>query len=263
MTTWRVAAAQISSGTDVTANLALCVSAVDAAADRGARLVVLPEAAMASFAIAPTQVAEPLDGPFASGLREAAARRGITVVAGMFEPAADGRCFNTLLVTGPGVEASYRKVHLFDAFASRESDTVAPGTAYETVLIDGVTVGLATCYDVRFADQFTELGRRGAQVVVLPASWADGPGKAEQWDVLTRARALDAQAWFVGCGQARPDGVEPVKAPLGIGCSVVADPLGAVHGRLDDRPGLLVRDIDLELVARVRDQIPVLRSGMP
>ena len=91
---------------------------------------------------------------------------------------------------GAGVdEVTYRKIHLFDAFTTTESDTVAPGDEVVTADVDGWTVGLATCFDVRFPDQFTELGRRGSDLVVLPASWGDGPGKASQWDLLTRARA--------------------------------------------------------------------------
>ena len=82
---------------------------------------------MACFGTDLASVAEPLDGPFATGLRKAAADLGVVVVAGLFEPAEDGRVHNTLLVTGPGVETSYRKIHLYDAFGSRESDTVAPG----------------------------------------------------------------------------------------------------------------------------------------
>jgi predicted amidohydrolase len=256
-----VAAAQVRSGTDPVANLEQATDAVRRAADAGARLVVLPEATSGSFARNPKHAAEPLDGPFAEGIRAAAADAGVTVVVGLFEPAGDGRVHNTLLVTGPAGEATYRKVHLFDAFDSRESDTVAPGDGYVVTDVDGgdagsVRVGLATCYDVRFADQFTALGSRGAELVVLPTSWGDGPGKADQWDVLVRARALDSQAWLLAAAQAWQ---EPVKgAPLGIGRSVLVDPLGAVHARLGADPDLLVAEVDLDVVGQVRKRIPVL-----
>jgi deaminated glutathione amidase len=256
-----VAAAQVRSGTDRAANLSSALTAVRRAADAGARLVVLPEATMASFARNPARSAEPLDGPLASAVREAASHAGVTVVVGLFEPTADGRVHNTLLVTGPAGDAAYRKVHLFDAFDSRESETVAPGEGYVTADVDGgdaglVRIGLATCYDVRFADQFTALGARGAELVVLPASWGDGPGKAEQWDVLVRARALDAQAWLLAAAQAWQ---EPVNgAPLGIGRSALVDPLGVVHRQLGAEPDLLVGEVDLDLVGTVRARIPVL-----
>jgi predicted amidohydrolase len=252
----RVAAAQILTGADPVANLAGAVEAVRCAADAGAALVALPEATLAAFGSDLRAVAEPLDGPFATGLRKVAEETGVVVVAGLFEPSADGRVYNTLLATGPGVEASYRKIHLYDAFGSRESDLVAPGKELVTFELEGLTVGLATCYDLRFADQFSALGRLGAQLVVVPASWGAGPGKEEQWDLLTRARASDAQAWLLACDQAwtPPSGTDP----LGIGRSVLADPLGRVNARLGSETGLLLGTVDAELAAATRQRVPIL-----
>ncbi|HRW19108.1 MAG TPA: carbon-nitrogen hydrolase family protein [Dermatophilaceae bacterium] len=254
--TLRVAAVQLSSGPDPVANLAQAAELVARAADDGARLVVLPEAAMACFGTRLREIAEPVDGAFGTGLRELAARHTVTIVAGMFEPADDGRVHNTLLLTGPDGEATYRKIHLYDAFGSRESAVVNPGTEHVVVDACGTRIGLATCYDVRFADQFTALGRAGAQVVALPASWGDGPGKAEQWDLLVRARAMDAQAYLVAAGQAWVAGQE--REPLGIGRSAVTDPLGRVVARLGHEPGVLVTTIDLGLVPDVRERVPIL-----
>ena len=118
MTLLRVAAAQVTAGPAPDANLATATAAVRRAAADGASLVVLPEAVLASFGTDLRAVAEPLDGPFATGLRKVAAELGVVVVAGVFEPSGDGRVHNTLLVTGPGVETSYRKIHLYDAFGS-------------------------------------------------------------------------------------------------------------------------------------------------
>ncbi len=89
-----------------------------------------------------------------------------------------GRVRNTLLATGRGVEASYDKIHLFDAFGFRESRTVAPGVEPVTFDVDGVTIGLATCYDVRFPGLFQALADQGALITLLPASWGAGPGQA-------------------------------------------------------------------------------------
>ena len=100
-----------------------------------------------------------------------------------------GKVRNTLLVTGRGIEASYDKIHLFDAFGFAESDTVDAGTEPVTFELDGVTFGLATCYDIRFPGLFTENADRGADVNIVCASWGSGPGKAEQWKLLARARA--------------------------------------------------------------------------
>lgn len=256
MTVLRVAACQFTATPDPADNLRTARDVIGRAADAGARLAVLPEGAMACFGTDLAAVAQPLDGPYADGVRAIAAEHGITVVTGMFEPADTGRVHNTLLLTGPGGDASYRKIHLYDAFGAKESDLVAPGSDLVTADIDGVRVGLSTCYDVRFADQFTALGRAGAQLVVLPASWGEGPGKAAQWDLLAAARAHDAQAWLLACDQAwtPPKG----KQALGIGRSLLADPRGHVRAQLGGEPGLLVSDVDTHLVEQVRAQVPVL-----
>ena len=242
----RVALCQIVSTPDPAANLQLVAEGLREAAAAGARLAVFPEATMACFGVPLAPLAEPLDGPWATEVRRLAAEAGLTAVVGMFTPADDGRVANALLVTGPGVDAHYDKIHLFDAFGFAESRTVAPGAEPLVVDVEGTRVGFATCYDVRFPGLFTALADRGATVVVTAASWGAGEGKREQWELLVRARALDSTSWVVACGQADPrsTGVEPSgKAPTGIGFSAVATPVGTLHDELAAAPGVLVRSI--------------------
>ncbi len=259
----RTALAQVVAGTDPAANLALVADAVTRAAAEGARLLVLPEATMCAFGVPLAPVAEPLDGPWASEVRRLAGEAGLTVVVGVFTPSDDGRVRNTLLVTGAGVEASYDKVHLFDAFGSAESATVSPGEGLVVLDVDGVGVGLATCYDLRFPGLFTALAEAGAELVVVPASWGAGPGKREQWDVLVRARALDSTCFVAACDQADPAtaGVAArAGAPTGIGASLVASPFGAVLGQLGPAPGMLVLDVPVHEVPAARAVLPVLAN---
>jgi predicted amidohydrolase len=258
----RIALAQIASTADPTHNLELIEDGVRRAAGAGAALVVFPEATMCRFGVPLGPVAEPLDGPWAARVRAIAADAGLTVVAGMFTPADDGRVHNTLLVTGGGVEASYDKIHLFDAFGFAESRTVAPGTKPVSIEVGAVAVGLTTCYDVRFPGLFQELAGGGAAVIVVPASWGAGPGKREQWDLLIRARALDSTAFVAACDQADPAtiGEDAGSAPRGIGASAVVDPLGRVLDQLGPEPGLLVVDLDLSAVEKARKIVPVLAN---
>ncbi len=259
----RLALAQIVSTIDPGRNLDLVRAAAADAAARGARLVVLPEATMCAFGVSLAPVSEPLDGPWAGAVRDIAAQHDITVVAGMFTPAAGGRVRNTLLATGRGVDAWYDKIHLFDAFGFRESATVAPGNQPVTVEIDGVTVGLATCYDLRFPGLFQTLGSRGARLIVVPSSWAAGDGKRDQWDLLVRARALDSTSFVAACDQADPLSIGVGRrgtAPTGIGASAVVSPLGAIVDQLGEAPGLLVVDVDPGEVDDARMQIPVLAN---
>ncbi|MEO6795244.1 MAG: nitrilase-related carbon-nitrogen hydrolase, partial [Mycobacterium sp.] len=200
----RIACAQILSGIDPTANLQLVADYTDRAAAEGAKLVVFPEATMCRFGVPLSPVAEPLDGPWATRLRDIAARAGVTVVAGMFTPASDGRVVNTLLAAGPHTDAHYHKIHLYDAFGFAESRTVAPGFDPVVIDVDGVGVGLSTCYDIRFPALYTELADRGAQLIAVCASWGTGPDKLRQWELLACARALDSTSYIAAVGQADP-----------------------------------------------------------
>jgi predicted amidohydrolase len=257
----RVALAQIVSTEDVDANLRLVVDTAERASGEGADLVVFPEATMRSFGHPLGEIAEPIDGGWAETVGRTARRLGLTIVVGMFSPGDEGRVRNTLLVAGPGGSTSYDKIHLFDAFGFTESRTVQPGDRVVTARVGDTTVGLATCYDIRFPDLFVASARAGALVQVVVASWGAGPGKAEQWEVLARARALDSTSIVVAVGQADPAsaGVDAVAdAPTGIGHSVVVSPLGEVLHRLGREPDLLVVDLDLESVHQARRTVPVL-----
>lgn len=260
----RLAVAQIISGSDPGLNLELIRDYAARAADARAELVVFPEAAMCAFGNDLNAVAEPLDGPWAESVRGVAAELGITIVAGMFTPGSGGRVRNTLLVTGPGVEAAYDKIHLFDAFGFAESDSVDAGESPVTFQVGETVFGLATCYDVRFPALFAANARAGAQVNIVCASWGAGAGKADQWDLLVRARAVDSTSFVIACGQGDPASVGAPSAgtaPTGIGRSAVVSPLGVTLAALGDEPELAVIDIDTADIAQVRAKLPVLANA--
>jgi predicted amidohydrolase len=265
----RIALAQILSGTDPAANLALVRDYTDQAADAGAKLVVFPEATMCRFGVPLRPIAEPIDGPWADGVRRIATNAGITVIAGMFTPTDDGRVTNTLIAAGPGTpnepDAHYDKIHLYDAFGFTESRTVAPGREPVVITVDGILVGLSICYDIRFPALYTELARRGAQLIVACASWGSGPGKLEQWTLLARARALDSMSYVAAVGQADPGSTltgpgTGSGAPTGVGGSLVVSPLGEVIAAAGAQPQLVAADIDVDKVDKARDSIAVLRN---
>ncbi|BBZ73327.1 carbon-nitrogen hydrolase family protein [Mycobacterium paraseoulense] len=261
----RIALAQILSGTDPAANLDLVREYAGRAAASGAQLVVFPEATMCRFGVPLAPIAEPVDGPWATSVRRIATDCGLTVVAGMFTPADDGRVRNTLIAAGPGSpnepDAHYDKIHLYDAFGFTESRTVAPGREPVVITVAGVRVGLTVCYDVRFPALYTELARRGAQLIAVCASWGAGPGKLDQWTLLARARAIDSMTYVAATGQADPgESLTASGAPTGVGGSLVASPFGEVVASAGPGPQLVVADIDLDRVAKARESIAVLRN---
>ncbi len=259
----RIALAQITSSPDPGANLKTVEEITARAADDGARLVVFPEATMCRFGSSLARIAEPIDGPWADGVRRIAAQTQITVVAGMFCPSGDGRVTNTLIATGPDTDTHYDKIHLYDAFGFLESRTVAPGYQPVTINVDDVVVGLTTCYDIRFPELYVDLAQRGAQLITVSASWGSGPGKLEQWTLLTRARALDTAAFVAACDQAYPGDEIAATGPTGVGGSVVAGPYGDVVAAAGPDAQLLCCDVDVDNVAKAQDTLAVLRNRSP
>ena len=271
MSTLRVALAQILSGADPQENLELIATQTAGAAEHGAQLVIFPEATMRRFGLPLVEIAEPVDGPWVQQLKKIAEHHQLVVVAGMFTPSGDGRVKNTLRAVGPGVDAHYDKIHLFDAFGFRESETVAPGSEPVMISVGEARIGLTTCYDVRFPSLYVRLAELGAQVICIAASWGAGPGKIEQWQLLTRARALDSTSYVVAAGQADPAAVgsrsraaalrkNEGTAPTGVGYSAAISPRGEVLRSLGAEPGLLVADLDLDVVEQTRAAIPVLAN---
>ncbi|KAF0846210.1 carbon-nitrogen hydrolase family protein [Nocardia caishijiensis] len=257
-TTVPIAVVQFAPQTDTSANLAALREYVRTAAEAGARVVVAPEYSMFAVTRLDDRVvaaAEPLDGPFTTGLAALAAEFGVHLVAGVVElptPGAD-RISNTLVAHGPdGARlALYRKVHLYDAFGHLESDVVAAGPLLEpaTFTVDGVIFGMQTCFDLRFPEGCRRVAAAGAHVLLLPAQWIPGPAKVDQWTTLLRARAIENTVYVAAADQC---------APLGAGASMIVDPAGTVLAELGDEPGVLTASIDPAHLARVRTANPSL-----
>ena len=256
----RVALCQIPVSSDPSVNLARARAAIASAARQGAQLAVFPEGTQARFGTDLRAAAAPLDGAFGTGLLEAAREHAVAVVAGVFEPAPDGRVYNTAMAidaTGQ-LAARYRKIHLFDALGQRESDLVAPGDELVIADLAGLRVGLLTCYDVRFPEQARALAAAGAQLLVIPAAWAAGLFKEEHWVTLVRARAIENTIWVAAAGQV-PDPAEPATgAPTGIGRSMLVDPMGTVRADLGSAECVGVGELDAGMLDRVRAVLPGL-----
>ena len=259
MNVMRIALCQIPVSPDPKTNLERARDALADAAAKGAELAVFPEATLTRFGKRVTEAAEPLDGPFVTGLAEAARVHGVGVIAGVFEPVEGdgGKVFNTAVVLDRQGEiaATYRKIHLFDSFGSLESKLVAPGDEPVVVDIDGLRVGLITCYDVRFPELARALVDQGAEAFVVIAAWASGLMKEDHWVTLVKARAIENTMWTVAVGQAPEPGTHD---GFGVGRSLLVDPLGTVRADLGPEAGVHVGEIDLSVTERVRETLPCL-----
>jgi deaminated glutathione amidase len=259
----RLALCQLAVSSKPAVNLARVQSALREAADQGADLAVFPEATQLRFGSDLAAAAEPVStGVFAAGLASAAKETGVALVAGVFEPAPDGRVYNTAVAyDGTGeLVASYRKLHLFDAFGQRESDNVAPGSDIVTCDLGGMPAGLQICYDIRVPEVSRALTLAGARLLVVPAAWASGLFKEEHWVTLVRARAIENTVWVAAVGQV-PDPDEPTHRNLaGSGRSMLVDPFGVVRTDLGPAPRVVVTEVEQGLVDEVRKSVPSLAN---
>nr|WP_227464553.1 carbon-nitrogen hydrolase family protein [Nocardioides lijunqiniae] len=247
----RVALVQEVAGLDPAGNRARLEPATPSDAD----LVVFPEAFARDFGEAGSDVgpfAEPVDGPFGQEVERVAAQRGTTLVAGMFEASQDpARPWNTLLVRGAAT-AAYRKVHLYDSFGYRESDRLLAGPVEPTVVdVAGFSVGLLTCYDLRFPELARALVDRGAEVLVVPAAWVAGERKVDHWRTLVRARAIENTVFVAAAGQ---------PGPRYSGHSLVVDPMGDVLAEAADGPAVLRATLTRAALDQARRTNPSLSN---
>ena len=263
-----VAVLQMNSGTDKEANIASALELIDRAANSGARLVVLPEV---WTYLGPDEGnrpnAEAVPGPVSELLADRARRHGIYVHSGSYlETRSDSPgLYNTSVVLNPDgdIIARYSKIHMFDVVLDgdakyMESATVTPGDEIVTVDIEGVTVGLAICYDLRFPELFRILTLRGARTIILPAAFTMTTGK-DHWEVLIRARAIENEVYFVACGQW---GMHP-PGNWCYGRSIIVDPWGTVLATAQDGIGIAHATLNDERVSAVRRQIPSLANRQP
>jgi predicted amidohydrolase len=220
-----------------------------------ADLVVLPEVYQRDLGRPDEELgpdAEDLDGPFVEALTARAAGHGGTWVAGMIERSDDPEHpYNTLVVVDrDGLRASYRKIHLYDSFGYKESDRLVAGERTPVVVdVEGLPVGLMTCYDLRFPELARELSRDALPLLVVPAAWVAGPRKLHHWRTMVTARAIENVAYVAAVGQS---------APRYTGHSMLVDPRGDVVVEAGDDDAVVVGGVSVALVDEARAENPSL-----
>jgi predicted amidohydrolase len=265
----KVAAVQLSSGSDPSRNVDEAERLVEEAADQGARYVQLPEyfnflGPFSGFAGA----AEAIPGPTTDRMAKLAKSRGLTLHLGSLleESPDEGKLFNTSVVIGPTGEivATYRKIHLFDvnvpgAIVHRESEIIAPGYEMVVARLEGFELGLSVCFDVRFPELYRGLALAGAEVIAIPAAFNAVTGRAH-WDLLVRARAIENHVFVIAAAQVgtTAEGIATY------GHSLIVDPWGVVLAEsVGDKPEVVVATLDLSDVGRRRSQIAVMDFRRP
>lgn len=262
-----VALVQLDARSDVATNLASAVALADEAAAGGTRLVALPEYLLYrgpddGFRSA----ASPIPGPNTEPFAEVARRHGAWIlIGGMPEVSGDPRRpYNTSVLLAPDgtVAATYRKIHLFDVAVvdgptETESACMTAGDRLVTADIDGAFMGLSICYDVRFPELYRALALAGAQILAVPAAFTERTGR-DHWEVLLRARAIENAAYVIAPAQ-----IGGLPGKPAFGRSMIIDPWGTILAQAPDAVGIIRADLDLDRVAALRHQIPVLANRRP
>ena len=264
----RVAAVQLNSTADFSANLASAERLTRAAASDGARLIVLPEKWTAMGSDEDLRAAaQPLEGAAIEWACALARELQVDLIAGSIVEQVEGqeKLANTSVHADPQGElrAVYRKLHMFDVEvggrAYRESDLEEPGDEIVcSQAADGTELGLSICYDLRFPELYRILAVRGARVIVVPAAFTLATTR-DHWETLLRARAIENQAFVVAANQV---GAHPGGHRSG-GRSMIVDPWGLVLAQAPDGEAYAIAELDLERQAQVRAQLPSLANRRP
>jgi len=256
------AAVQMNSRADKADNLRVAIELTEAAAQAGATLIVLPEYTdYLGPSAAVDSIAEPIPGKVSLAFGELAARLGVTLVAGSCWERSAALLHNTVTVfTSSGeLAATYRKLHLFDVDLdgikeASESRRITPGDRVVSVEADGLPLGIATCYDLRFPEIFRIQALAGDRVLTIPSAFRERTGR-DHWEVLLRTRAIENQCYVVAANQVGTDG----RGVSYFGRSMIIDPWGIVLACAPDEPGFVLAPIETERQDRLRRDMPVLR----
>ena len=236
------------------------------AAANGAQVIVLPEMWDCPYSndyFRP--YAEPEDGETVQFMSELAKELGIYLIGGSISELDDDKVYNTSFSFDREgkIIGKHRKVHLFDidvegGIRFMESDTLTAGDQMTVIDTPYCKIGVAICYDVRFPEWFRKMALAGAQLIVLPAAFNMTTGPLH-WDLTMRARALDNQVYFAATAPARDE--NGIYVSYGNSCCV--DPWGQFIAHADETQQIIYSDIDLDVVASVRQQLPLLKHRRP
>lgn len=258
----RVALCQMKVGCDKDQNLYSARKMVEQAAQREARLIVLPEVFNAPYETSLfREHGEHVPGVSSQALQEMAREFQAFIVGGsIIERDDQGRCYNTCLVYEPNGEllAKHRKVHLFDIHIPgkirvQESLSLSPGQNLTLFHIMGWRAAVMICYDIRFPEMVRLAVLAGADMLIVPAAFNLTTGPLH-WDLLMRSRAMDSQAYVMACSPA----LNEAAAYKAWGHSMLVDPWGTVIAQAGQGEEIIIGDLDAEVVQQVRAELPVL-----
>ena len=235
---------------DRAANFDRLAPQVARAAGAGAELVLLSETFSTGFSMTPG-IGEPEDGPSAQFLAAQAAEHGVWVGGSCPEIGPGQQLpYNSFVLAGPdGTAHRYRKLHPFTH--AGEHERFRAGEEPVTVEVGGLRITPFICYDLRFADVFWTAAP-GTDVYLVPANWPSA--RRLHWQTLLQARAIENQAYVVGCNRVGTAG----DGTGHVGDSRIVSPMGELLATAADVETIVLADVDPAEVAATRDRLKFL-----
>jgi len=262
----KVAAIQMASGPNVSANLTEAGKLISQAVDGGAKLVVLPEnfAVMGITEKDKLKVAEQEgSGPIQDFLAGEAEKHGIWLVGGTIpiktSDASRIRAASLVFNDKGKPAARYDKIHLFDVTLEEsgetyhESETIEHGDSITVTDTPFGRLGIAVCYDLRFPEMFRSMADQNVEIIAVPSAFTAITGKAH-WETLVRARAIENLAYVVASAQ----GGYHVSGRETYGNSMIVDPWGTIQDCLPRGSGVVLGELDMQKIQNTRRSFPVL-----
>ncbi len=234
---------------NIDSNLAKGFAALRRVAEQGAQLAVLPEMWSCGYDYRNLVALAQQTPRVLERWQQVCRETGLVCVGSLPEPG-NGRIYNTAYVIDRGeLVASYRKLHLFSTMQEDRFLAAGDGTLVAETSIG--RLGVAICYDLRFAELFRKLALEGAEIICLPAEWPKP--RQEHWNTLLRARAIENQLFVVAsncCG---------VQGKLDFfGHSQLISPLGHLLAVAGEEETELLAEFDFAEMETYRQQIDIL-----
>lgn len=218
-------------------------------------LVVLPEMFATGFCMDVNDISETGSPSTETFLRELAAEFGVIVVAGVVTTGADGRGRNEAVVVSPEGDTLDR-YHKIQPFTGGEKSNYSSGDRVVSFEWQGIRVSPFVCFDLRFPEHFRRAAHRGADVMLVIASWP--VARIGHWVTLLRARAIENQCYVVGVNRT---GADPFLTYNGQ--SLIVDYSGAVMADAGEFEGVIKAEIDRESLMAYREKLPFLGEIRP
>ena len=264
MTKIKIALCQMNVVDNKEENLKNAALMIEDSVDENADFIVLPEMFNCPYSNDKfiEYCEEEKTSPTLNFISDIAKKHEVYILAGSIPEKENDKLFNTsyLFDRNGNVIAKHRKMHLFDIdvkdkITFKESDVLTAGNNFTIADTEFGKIGIGICYDIRFPELARIMVEKGALVLFYPGAFNMTTGPAH-WELLFRSRALDNQVYCVGVAPA----LNETASYHSFGHSIITNPWGEIIAEADEKENLIICDIDLDEIKKIREELPILKN---